>query len=443
MVTKALNAWMNGELVGTWTVDRGLHAFEYDSAWQKSPRSRSLSLSLPMGSGLAIKGDSVRNYFDNLLPDHERIRERLARQFKTPSAEVFDLLEALGRDCAGAVQLLPPDEEPKGWNRLDCEPLSEQDIAHLLHAVPSETTPENWQDSDLFRISIAGAQEKTALTRLRNTWCRPRGATPTTHIIKLPLGLIGGSRRVDASDSVQNEWLCAKIAGSLGFPVASTSISKFGDQTVLVVERFDRAWQDQDSWIARLPQEDFCQALGVPPTKKYEFDGGPGMENCLKLLQGSQQKLDSSYFLLTQLLFSFMAATDGHAKNFSIYLQQGDRYEMTPLYDVISMWPYFGDAPNQFRQRKAGLAMTVRARNPHKYFHTVQARHWQYLAMKNGGPSLWDAMQALALNVDGALAQVEGELPPDFPPRTWTAIAGGMRAGAQHFMAEAQALDGA
>jgi serine/threonine-protein kinase HipA len=434
---------MNGELVGTWRVERGNHAFIYENAWKASPHCRSLSLSLPMGSGLETRGDAVRNYFDNLLPDNAKIRERLGRRFMTRSAEIFDLLEAIGRDCVGAVQLLPPAEVPQGWDRIDAEPLSEDGIVEILQAVPSETTPQSLQHGDSLRISLAGAQEKTALTRWRQAWCRPQGATPTTHIFKLPLGLIGGSRRVDASDSVQNEWLCARLLSALGFPVAPAAMETFGGQTVLVVERFDREWQDENHWIARLPQEDFCQALGVAPDRKYEADGGPGMSGCLQLLRGSVDAHDGTYFLLVQLAFSFMAATDGHAKNFSIHLQRGDRYHMTPLYDVLSMWPYFGDAPSQFRRHKAGLAMTVRSKNPHKYFHTVEARHWQYLAMKNGGPPVWEAMQALAENVDGALAQVEGELPASFPQRTWAAISSGMRAEARRFMAEAAALPAA
>lgn len=183
----------------------------------------------------------------------------------------------------------------------------------------------------------SGKLLKTALTRWNNAWCRPHGATPTTHIIKLPLGLIGGSKRVDARDSVQNAWLCAKIVEALGLPVAPASIAKFGDQTVLVVEPFDREWMDDGAWVARLPQEDFCQALGISPEKKYEQHGGPGMLHCLQLLQGSQNKDDRTFFLLTQLAFFLLAATDGHAKNRSLFLQRDDGYEMTPLYDILAM----------------------------------------------------------------------------------------------------------
>ena len=438
-MTQALDAWMNGERVGTWIVERGAHSFRYDPVWFESPRRRSLSLSIPLNSALEVRGEVVRNYFDNLLPDNDRIRARLRNRFRLRDATTFGLLEAIGRDCVGAVQLLPEGAVPQGWNSVDCEPLDEAQIAELLQAVPSEDVPQGMRDEDLFRISLAGAQEKTALTRWNGEWCRPHGATPTTHIVKLPLGLIGGSRRVDASDSVQNEWLCAQIVLALGLPVAPSTVATFGGQTVLIVERFDREWMDDSTWIARLPQEDFCQALGLPSERKYEQHGGPGMSKCLQLLQGSRSVDDGARFLLAQLAFFLLAATDGHAKNFSIHLQRSDAYEMTPLYDVISMWPYFGDGANQFQQRRAGLAMAIRSRNAHYVFQTIQARHWHGLAMKNGGIDVWNAMLDLVTSVDAALGEVEALLPPDFPARTWEAISQGMRGEAKRFLAGADA----
>ena len=171
-------------------------------------------------------------------------------------------------------------------------------------------------------------------------------------------------------------------------PVANTEMAEFAGQKVLIVERFDRAWMDGGKWIARLPQEDFCQALGYPPDKKYERDGGPrngGMPAASRRQRRRGRSIASS-FQLSQLAFWLMAATDGHAKNFSLFLLQGDAYAMTPLYDVISIWPYIGDGAHQFRWRSAGLAMALRAKNAHYALHTLQARHWHALAMKNGGP---------------------------------------------------------
>jgi len=158
------------------------------------------------------------------------------------------------------------------------------------------------------------------------------------------------------------------------------------------------------------------------------------MSKCLQLLQGSGNASDGTRFLLAQLAFFLLAATDGHAKNFSIRLLRGDAYEMTPLYDVISMWPYFGNGPNQFQPRKAGLAMAIRSKNAHYLLHTIQSRHWHGLAMKNGGIEVWNAMLEMAASVDDALDEVEALLPADFPEWTWESISQGMRSEARRFL---------
>ena len=432
-MTQALNVWMNGVLVGMWSIDRNAHTFRYDASWLESPLRRSLSLSLPISSSLEIKGDAVENYFDNLLPDNNKIRSRLAKRFSAKS-DTFGLLEAIGRDCVGAVQLLPDDAIPDGWDRIDCEPLSDERIANILQAVPADSGLAH-SDDELFRISIAGAQEKTAFTLWNGQWCHPRGSTPTTHIFKLPLGLLPLSGALlDMSNSVQNEWLCAKIVAAFGLQTATTSMLTFGEQTVLVVERFDREWMDDDSWIARLPQEDFCQALAISPEKKYESHGGPGMLQCLQLLQGSLDKDDTTRFLLTQLVFFLLAAPDGHAKNFSIFLRRDDAYEMTPLYDILSVWPYLGNGANQLNPRKAGAAMALRSKNAHYLFRDMHTRHWHQLAMKNGGPLVWRAMVMLVLSVDEVLAKVAPQLPLDFQEHTWVSIADGIRSEAKRFL---------
>jgi serine/threonine-protein kinase HipA len=429
---------MNGQFVGTWTVDRGSHRFTYDENWLESPKRRALSLSLPITPALHVRGQAVANYFDNLLPDSEKIRERVARRHKTKSIDAFALLEAIGRDCVGAVQLLPEGMEPQGWDRIDSEPLTESQVADILRAVPSESVLGQGSDDELFRISLAGAQEKTALLYSGSQWHRPHGATPTTHILKLPLGLVGGSRRVDLGDSVENEWLCAQILYHLGVPVSRTEMWRFEDHKALVVTRFDRSWQEHKNgrkWIARLPQEDFCQALGYPPGKKYEKDGGPGIAQCMRLLAGSEDDGDRDSFAITQLTFWLMAATDGHAKNYSIFLQPGDAYIATPLYDVLSIFPYIGEGPNQFRWRKAELAFALRSKNVHYDLHGIQARHWYGLATQYGGAHVWERMLRHVERVELALERVEKDLPKEFPERTWLSISRGMREQAARFRA--------
>ena len=424
--------WMNGEHVGAWQRTRtGTHRFIYETSWLASSRVRPLSLSMPITPDCTVSGALVENYFDNLLPDDERIRRRISMRFRMDSTAAFDMLQAIGRDCVGAVQLLPPEMAPDGFNRLTYSPMTDADVERHLQGVVGEPGPGRQQDDGNLRISIAGAQEKTALLRVGDQWCRPEGATPTTHILKLPLGLVGG-RRLDLSHSVSNEWLCARLLAELGLPVARTDIAMFGAQQALVVERFDRQWatraDDGAPWIARLPQEDFCQVHGLPSSRKYEGDRGPGMRDCLRvLLASAAPQADITHFLCAQLAFWLLAATDGHAKNFSIFLLPGGAYRMTPLYDIISLWPVIGRGPNQVAWPGAKLAMAVRSRNVHHALQTIQPRHWRGLAEKAGVAGVWESMQAMVERVEPAIATLEGQLPQGFPKQTAGKVFEGMR----------------
>lgn len=429
-----LAVWANGEQVGRWEVVGGEHRFQYEPAWRSSPAGRPLSLSMSFApSNPVYRGDVVRNFFDNLLPDSDAIRRRLQQKFSTAGTGPFDLLAAIGRDCVGAVQLLPPQEEPTGWDRIDSTPLDEPGVEHVIDQALTSRALGQAQDGDL-RISIAGAQEKTALLLHQGRWCRPHHATPSTHIFKLPLGLVG-NMRADMSGSVENEWLCARLLHALGLPVATCGMARFGRHKVLVVERFDRRLMQspgRPAWIARLPQEDFCQALGVPGSLKYESDGGPGIRALLRILQSSSVAAqDVATFVQSQLVFWLLAATDGHAKNFSIFLERGGTYRLTPLYDVLSAWPIVGNGPNQIPFRRAKLAMALRSRNVHYHLHEVHVRHWRALAHEAGVP--FEALVQLVARVPQALAQVEGELPPGFPERVWNSIREGMHAQARRF----------
>jgi serine/threonine-protein kinase HipA len=432
-----LEVWMNGQHVGLWFWTRtGTPGFRYDESWLRSPQARPLSVSLPMPAGGGdVMGARVEHYFDNLLPDSSRIRERLRRRFGTSSIRAADLLAAIGRDCVGALQLMPQGLQPPPHDRIDSTPLSDSQVEALLGEVTGDGAGRT-SLSDDFRISIAGAQEKTALLRIGRRWHMPSGSTPTTHILKLPLGLVG-NMRADMSDSVENEWLCATLLSELGFAVAPTEIGRFGKSKVLVVERFDRRWMEDGQWIARLPQEDFCQATGTPGDLKYESDGGPGIRAGLGLLGGgSEARTDVLNFARVQLAFLLMAATDGHAKNFSIFLERGGSFRMTPLYDVLSAWPIIGNGPNQVSPRRAKLAMALRSKNAHYHLHEIHTRHWEDLARQSGVPGAFDQMVALVLQVPDALERVAAQLPADFPKAVFTAIRRGMLAQAEKFVSE-------
>jgi serine/threonine-protein kinase HipA len=453
----ALGVWMNGRYVGEWRQVRGARdQFRYDSAWLRDPQSRPLSLSLPMTANATITSAAVRSYFDNLLPDDPRIRERLRTRFSTRSIDTFDLLEAIGR--VGAVQLLPIDQKPEGWDRITAHPLKPKQVEMILAAVPTATEPVlgGVGDEDDFRISIAGGQEKTALLKIGNIWHQPHGATPTSHILKLPLGIVGGLR-LDLSHSVDNEWLCAALLAELGFDIASTEIGRFGEQRVLVVERFDRRWQGigianpksarfkppAGAWLARLPQEDFCQATGVTCDQKYEAHGGPGIADILQILARAERaREDRRIFALAQFAFWLLAAIDGHAKNFSIFHHRGGAYALTPLYDVISAWPVIGRGANRLALNKVKLAMALRGSGrPHYKLVEIQPRHFEALATALADPELWPAMTKLAEGVPGVIERVEAKLPDDFASSVWTSITTGLKRQAAAFLKAAMARD--
>lgn len=450
----ALNVWMNGVLVGSWEQSRsGTAVFKYDADWITSETARPLSLSLPITTGISgHRGSVVSNYFENLLPDSQDIRNRIRARYQTHSTEAFDLLTAIGRDCVGAVQLLPTDATPEGWDQVNFQPLNEAQVAQQLRAAtsPHVVGRHTNRDEADFRISIAGAQEKTALLRFGNQWHIPVGATPTTHILKLPLGLVGG-RNADMRTSVPNEWLCSKILKGFGLPVANTDMAQFEDQRVLVVERFDRRWQaispgaqdkpgfkpQKSVWIARVPQEDFCQIAGLPPTAKYEADGGPGIAKALSYLGNSaNEEADKATFVLTQLSFWLLAATDGHAKNFSIAINRGGSYQLTPLYDVLSAWPVIGKRANMLALQDVKMAMAMRSKSAHYGMEEIRVRHWMRLAHDCGVQDMWERMLIMVEGVDQALATAMAQLPESFPQQVWDSIEKGMKRQAGLFLRE-------
>lgn len=416
--------YMNGQKVGRLLQNAaGKLEMTYAEEWLDSESRRPISLSLPLSSRKHA-GEVVENFFDNLLPDSQPIRNRIQARFGARSNRSFDLLRHIGRDCVGALQLFPEDV-PVDIRRVDAEPLTETQIAETLRNY--RTMPLGMGADTEFRISIAGAQEKTALLHLEGKWHRPLGATPTTHIFKLPVGRIEHSN-MDLSDSVENEWLCHLILKAYGIPVANAGIVTFDSVKVLVVERFDRRWAGDRSWIIRLPQEDMCQALGVPPALKYESDGGPGIERIMEFLFGSSEGLaDRRAFMAMQLLFWLLGAIDGHGKNFSIFLLPGGGFRLTPAYDILSAYPLV--AKGQMEQRNLRMAMALRGKNRHDLWAGILHRHWMGTAQACRFPA--EEMEAivgdLLERMDEVIRTVMDQLPPFFPADVAGPIVDGMR----------------
>ena len=420
---------MNGIEVGVLTLARsGAMSFRYFPAWFNRAGARAISLSMPLTLS-EYRGEVVYNFFDNLLPDSEEIRARMQVRFQLATRHPFDLLASIGRDCIGAIQLYPESSVPEGVRQVTSQPVSDQDIERLL--IGYREAPLGMSQQSEFRISLAGAQEKTALLWHEGRWQRPSGSTPTSHIFKLPIGFLEHSN-IDLRQSGENEWLCLQILAAFGLPVAKAELATFGTQTVLVVERFDRRWSGRGDWLMRLPQEDFCQALGMAPALKYENDGGPGIADAMRLLMGSQEAgKDRERFFLAQILFWLLAAIDGHAKNFSLFLEPGSAYRMTPLYDVISAYPLM--AHGSLPRERAKMAMALKGKNRHYRWARIEPRHFVSSAAQVGFPrERADAlMRNVAERAPGIVDDLSGRLPPDFPAVTCEPIFDGVLAQAE------------
>lgn len=425
----SLTIWMNGEFVGYWRIKAGTDELQYTDEWLANPRGRPLSLSLPFTPGnQIIKGDEVSFYFDNLLPDSQNIRQRLARRFNTTSVNVFDLLVALGRDCIGAIQLLPEGEQPNNIKQIHYRSLDDSQVAEILRKAV-DSYPLGRLDDDELRISLAGAQEKTALLWHNNEWCEPLEETPTTHIFKLPMGLVG-NMKADMQASVENEWLCSKIMAEFDIPIAHCDIGIFGDKKALIVERFDRKFSADGSWIIRLPQEDFCQAKGMSPLHKYQSDGGLSIDDCMQLLSNSENStIDKVRFFKAQIIFYILAATDGHAKNFSITHLPNNAYKLTPLYDVLSIHPLVGNKTDQIAKQKVKMAMAIRGSKNYYQLQKIQYRHF----IKQGQAVGFTEKEVVGLiastvqMVDTVIKNVTVMLPKDFPIELSDKIFQGMK----------------
>jgi len=418
---------MNGERVGLWTVTRGEQLFAYDPEWLASPLRRPLSLSMPLRPGAApYRTRVVQPFFDNLLPDSVEIRRRMRVRFETGSIDPFDLLAEAGRDCVGAVQLLPADSPAPNVRSLQRHAVTEAGIAATLSQVRSPSMGA--QDTDDLRISLAGAQEKTAFLRHQKKWWIPEGTTPTTHIFKLPIRALDPGAP-DLSASVENEWLCAQLLTGFGVPCAKSDIAEFKGQKVLIVERFDRVLSKDGSWILRLPQEDLCQVTATPPDRKYEAQGGPGILAIMEWLRASERAdEDRDDFFRTQFLFWLLCAIDGHAKNFSVFIEAEGRFRLTPRYDVISAYPFLGPRHHQLSPHKVKLAMAVHGKNRHYRWKEIRMEHWLETARLCKLPGSGRAiLESILERVSPVLDAVARDLPRQFPETVSRPILNGLQ----------------
>ncbi len=416
-----LQVYLNSRQIGTLTKESsGAIYFTYDSEWLNWKHALPVSLSLSLQEE-RYSGAAVTAVFENLLPDNEQIRSRVAARFQADGTDPFSLLAVIGRDCVGALQFLQGDDKPNPVKQMQGVALTTAEIADTLRSLSKNPLGLN-NDRD-FRISIAGAQEKTALLKQSDQWILPTGTTPTTHILKTQIGQL--SNGLDLIRSVENEFLCLNIVREFGLDTANATIEQFENETVLVVERFDRKKSSDGYWL-RIPQEDCCQALSFASTSKYQSDGGPGIQSIMQLLIGSDEPLiDRRAFFKANVLFWLLGATDGHAKNFSLSLMPQGRFRLTPLYDVISLQPSVDDS--QVRHSEFKLAMRVG--NSRKYnINDIHGRHFLQSGQHSGFSSVEiktifdEILDTASDNLSNVADSLAGDFPPDLVKSVFSGI---------------------
>ncbi len=401
---------MNGRRVGRLSLAvSGAIRFKYSSDWLDWDHAIPVSLSLPLAEK-TYAGAPVANCFDNLLPDSPAAREHLAAEFGAEGTDAYHLLRIIGGDCVGALQFFEEDKIPDPGTALDGETLSDVEIGAMLTDLPG--APLGLQRGDDFRIALPGLSDKTALLKKDGQWIRPTAGTPTTHILKTAFRELPGG--VAFSDSVENEFFCMRFFEAAGAQTARAEICTFDGVRALVIERFDRKWA-RDGRLIRLPQEDFCQALGLPREKKLERDGGPGLTDVLELLGASDRPAeDRRAFLRAQILFWLLGATNGHGKNFSLALLPGGRFRLTPLYDVVSMQPALH--AGRLGRNDMRLAMSI-GRDRETRIHQIAGPQFLESAKAAGVDVLMveELLAQITERVPSALSQTMDALPGDFP----------------------------
>jgi serine/threonine-protein kinase HipA len=340
---------------------RGRLSFTYNEEWRAAENAYPLSISMPLA--LAQHGHAkIDPFLWGLLPDNQMVLDHWARKFHVSARSVFSLIGAVGEDCAGAVQFVRPErlEVILGAAPPEIEWLDEAAIAQRLRALREDHSA--WRiPGDTGQFSLAGTQPKTALLFENGRWGVPSGRVPTTHILKPPSG--------DFDGHAENEHFCLELARSRGLPAVDSRIMHFQDEVAIVIERYDRI--RTAAGLRRVHQEDICQALSIPPTKKYQNEGGPGIKDIVELLRTySSNAAEDVHTFLDSVAYNWLiVGTDAHAKNYALLIGAEGRIRLAPLYDVASVFP----CP-QIDIHRVKLSMKL---GGEYRFCNIQLRHWR------------------------------------------------------------------
>ena len=360
-MNRILEVWLLGHSVGQLIQADGRLSFSYSPRWLQSPSAQPLSRSLPLRPE-PFDDKATRPFFAGLLPEGDK-RKLVAMALQVSPQNDYALLNGIGGECAGAVTLLEPGQQPTGLpSEQYVRWLDDGELIAILDELPRRPMLAG---KDGLRLSLAGAQDKLPVVFVNGHIGLPKQNTPSSHILKPAISAVEGS--------VYNEGFCMALAMRLKLSVASTSIRRVADRVYLLVERYDRLRQPDGS-LQRLHQEDFCQALGVAPEYKYQNEGGPDLTQCFDLIRkATRPSAPQVLRLLDYVIFNALIGNhDAHAKNFSlIYTRRGT--VLAPLYDTLSTAVY------------ANLTDKMAMKIGSKYkFTEVQKQHWEQFAQAAG-----------------------------------------------------------
>jgi len=341
-------AGMMGRVV--WDRSRDRLTFFYDQNWRQARDSYPLSLSMPLTAS-EHSHNVIESFLWGLLPDNDGVLRRWGERFHVSPRHAFQLLQYVGEECAGGVQLVQPHraaEWREGHDTGSAEWLSRDQVGERMHLLLRDHSNTRL-GSDVGQFSLAGAQPKTGFIYdpERSRWGVPSGRIPTTHIFKPATGAYDGF--------AENEHFCMRIASALDMGVARSEIHNFDGVTTIVVERYDRVGAGLTA--KRVHQEDMCQSLSRMPQSKYENQGGPSAVEIIDLIRqySSKREEDENRFIDALIFNWLICGTDAHAKNYSFLIAPYGAIRLAPLYDLVSSLPY----PQQINPRQAKLAMKI------------------------------------------------------------------------------------
>ena len=383
-----LSVWSGRLRVGRLRMSGSGLAFAYDAGWLVDAAAFSVSTRLPRRVE-AYEGSDLSSWLLNLLPEGEAAAT-ISRATGIAVADLLGLLGEIGRDTAGALRFAA--RRPSA-TRAAARILTDREIEAMIDQLPQR--PLGFGQKGV-RLSLAGVQPKLGLAGRPHALELPIGDRPSTFILKPEVPRLWGL--------AHNEAFCLALARAARIDAVRAEVRHFGKHAALLVERYDRVQEGND--VRRIHQEDLCQALGVPPSRKYERNQaglpGPSAVDALRLIGqvvNSRPPAAARIAFLEALVFNVLIQnTDAHAKNYSLLIHAGDRIDLAPLYDLVSAYPYTTLTRN--------LAMGIAGK--HRGDH-IAGRHWQRLA-RDAGMSPRGILELVRSALERIVAQVEAVL---------------------------------